>query len=98
MQKAKRDFDKARDWDKSNASNILVHLIEELGEVGRHVNFEEKYKTRKTGHEHGINKGELKREFAQVFMLLLQLANHYNIDLDKAFSDELEMMERRFKR
>jgi len=29
-------------------------------------------------------------------MLLLQLANHYKIDLEKSFAGELKIMEKRF--
>jgi hypothetical protein len=31
-------------------------------------------------------------------MLYLQLANHYGIDLQKAFQEELEIMKERFKK
>ncbi|MBI4176140.1 MAG: hypothetical protein HY518_02970 [Candidatus Aenigmarchaeota archaeon] len=98
IQKMKSEFDRERGWDKSRASNVLVHLLEELGEVGRFVNFEEKYKTREIGHEHGISREELGREFAQSFMLFLQLANHYGIDLERAFADEIKIMEKRFRK
>ncbi|MEK6888393.1 MAG: hypothetical protein AABX14_05610 [Candidatus Aenigmatarchaeota archaeon] len=98
MQKIKSDFDKERGWNKFDASNVFVHLVEELGEIGRHINYEEGYKKKEKGHEHTIDKSELKREFAQVLMLFLQLANHYDIDLNKTFSDELKIMEKRFKK
>lgn len=71
MQKMKEEFDKERGWEKFRASNIFVHLIEELGEIGRYINFEEKYKTKSSGHTHNIDKEELKREFAQVLMLFI---------------------------
>ncbi len=98
IQKIKEKFDKERDWDKFPASNVFVHLVEELGEIGRYINFEEGYKKESTGSSPNINKEELKREFAQVLMLFLQLANHYKIDLEKAFKDELEIMKKRFKK
>ena len=47
------------------------------------------------GHE-APNKDELHREFAQVFNLFTQLANHYNIDLESSVLSELEIMEERF--
>jgi hypothetical protein len=31
IQKTKLEFDKERNWDKFPASNVFVHLIEELG-------------------------------------------------------------------
>lgn len=97
MQLVKKDFDKARGWDKFDASNVFVHLVEELGEIGRHVNIEEKYKENK-GHMNIPANGELEREFAQALMLLIQLANHYDIDLESAFSSEFKIMEKRFRK
>lgn len=98
MQKIKQDFDRDRNWDKLDASNVFVHLVEELGEIGRHINFEESYKKDKSGHSKNINREELNREFAQVLMLFLQLANHYKIDLEMAFEKELQIMQKRFKK
>lgn len=95
MQNSKKKFDKERGWHKFDASNVFVHLIEELGEIGRHINIEEKYKEHK-GHTNKPLRGELEREFAQSLMLFLQLANHYEIDLESAFASELEIMKKRF--
>ncbi len=97
MQSAKKKFDKARGWDKFRASNVFVHLVEELGEIGRHIKIEKGYKKNK-GHTNKPERSELEREFAQAFMLFLQLANHYDIDLESAFSSELEIMEKRFNK
>jgi len=96
IQKIKSDFDKERNWHKSRSSNVFTHLIEELGEVGRYINFEEDYKGE--GNSPNLSKKELKREFAQVFSLFLQLANHYKIDLEKSLFEELKLMQERFKR
>ena len=88
-------FDKARGWDKFPASLVFAHLIEELGEISRHITVDEGYKVIGLGHE-APNKDELCREFAQVFNLFAQLANHYNIDLESSILSELELMENRF--
>ncbi len=98
IQKIKLEFDEKIKWDKFPASNVLVHLLEELGEIGRYINFEEGYKKENSGNNPNINKDELKREFAQVFTLFLQLANHYKIDLGEAFKAELEITKKRFKK
>ena len=95
MQKTKKEFDKKRGWDRHRASNVFVHLVEELGEIGRHINYEEGYKE-KGKNSPDINRKELEREVAQTLMLLLQLANHYKIDLEKSFAGELKIMEKRF--
>ncbi len=88
-------FDKARGWDKFPASLVFTHLIEELGEISRHITVDEGYKVIGLGHE-APNKDELHREFAQVFNLFTQIANHYKIDLESSVLSELEIMESRF--
>jgi len=87
-------FDKERGWEKFPASLVLSHLIEELGEISRYIQFEEGYKKKGIGHEYNVK--NLKREFAQVFALFVQLALHYGIDLEDAILEELEIMEKRF--
>ena len=89
------EFDKSRGWDKFPASLVFAHLIEELGEISRHITVDEGYKVIGLGHE-APNKDELHREFAQVFNLFTQIANHYNIDLESSILSELEIMEDRF--
>ena|SRR3989338_7393162 len=98
IQKLKLEFDKERGFDKKNSSNVFVHLIEELGEVGRYINFDEAYKDIKLGNSPNINRQEFSREIAQVFMLLLQLANKYGIDLSESFKKELAVARKRFKK
>ena len=88
-------FDKERGWEKFPASLVFTHLIEELGEISRYITIEEGYKVIGLGHE-APAKNELHREFAQVFNLFTQLANHFNIDLEKSVLSELEIMEQRF--
>ncbi len=94
MQEEFKVFCRERGWDKFKASNILVHLIEELGEIARHVNYEEGYKKKGLGHEG--SKSDLEREFAQVLNLFIQLANHYGVDLTSAWDKELKLMKKRF--
>ena len=88
-------FDRARGWDKFPASLVFTHLIEELGEISRYITIEEGYKAIGLGHK-APKKNELHREFAQVFNLFTQLANHFKIDLEKSALAELELMEKRF--
>lgn len=89
------NFEKARSWDKFPASLVFAHLIEELGEISRHITVEEGYKAIGLGHE-APDRTELHREFAQVFNLFTQLANHYQIDLETSVLSELQIMEKRF--
>lgn len=89
------DFEKARGWEKFPASLVFAHLIEELGEISRHITVDEGYKVVGLGHI-APDRKELHREFAQVFNLFMQLANHYNIDLEASVLSELDIMEKRF--
>ncbi|MCK5237985.1 MAG: hypothetical protein KAR33_00470 [Candidatus Thorarchaeota archaeon] len=95
IQKLKFDFEKARGWDKFPASQVFTHLIEELGEISRHITVEEGYKAIGLGHE-APKETELRREFAQSFSLFIQLANHFSIDLESAVLDEVKIMSERF--
>lgn len=95
LQRLKKQFDTARGWNNSRASNIFTHLIEEVGEIGRFINFEENYKSENVGNNPNINKEELQKEFAQSLLLLTQLANHYDVDLEHALKTELHHAEQR---
>jgi 8-oxo-dGTP pyrophosphatase MutT (NUDIX family) len=89
-------FDKERGWEKFPSSLVLSHIIEELGEISRYIQFEEGYKKKGIGHEYNVK--DLKREFAQVFALFIQLTLHYGVDLEDAILEELEIMEKRFSK
>ena len=88
-------FDKDRGWDKFPASLVFAHLIEELGEISRHITVKEGYKVIGLGHEQP-EKENLAREFAQSFNLFTQIANSFEVDLETAVLSELEIMEKRF--
>jgi NTP pyrophosphatase (non-canonical NTP hydrolase) len=96
IQKKKLEFDTERGWHKNRASNVFVHLVEELGEVGRYISFEEGYKKKMDGGGRTIEKDEMSREVAQVFLLFLQLTSYYDIDLEEATLNELEIAKGRF--
>ncbi len=95
IQKKKAEFERERGWDKFSPAQIFTHLIEELGEISRHISIDEGYKVVGLGHE-APTRSNLSREFAQVFSLFVQLANHFKVDLEKAVISELELMRERF--
>jgi len=95
IQTLKSKFERERGWDKFPASQVFTHLIEELGEISRHITVEEGYKAVGLGHN-APKKSELAREFAQSFSLFVQLANHFQIDLESAVLDEVQIMTERF--
>jgi NTP pyrophosphatase (non-canonical NTP hydrolase) len=88
-------FQKDRGWDKFPASLVFAHLIEELGEISRHITIKEGYKVIGLGHDAPQNE-DLEREFAQAFNLFTQIANSFDIDLESAVLSELQIMEKRF--
>ncbi len=95
IQEKLNQFDKDRGWDKFPASLVFAHLIEELGEISRHITVKEGYKVIGLGHK-APEKSDLSREFAQSFNLFTQIANLFDIDLESAVLSELELMEERF--
>jgi NTP pyrophosphatase (non-canonical NTP hydrolase) len=95
IQNLLKQFEEARGWDKFPSSQVFAHLIEELGEISRYITTEEGYKVVGLGHEQP-KKDELSREFAQVFSLFIQLANHFDVDIESSVLSELEYMKERF--
>ena len=94
LQRNQEDFVRERGWEKFAASLVFVHLIEEIGEIGRHLLFEEGYKVSGLGHRRPRG---LEREFAQAFSLFLQLCSLSHVDLEVAVLKEAAVMARRFK-
>lgn len=95
IQSMNAEFERARGWQKFHASQVFVHLIEELGEISRYISVEEGYKAVGLGHE-APKEGDLSREFAQSFSLFVQLANHFRVDLESAVIHEMKIMKERF--
>ena len=86
-----KKFVDERNW-QTPASDVLIHMVEELGEVARNV-----LKMKNYGGQHtsdaNHNMGE---ELADVFYLLLKLSNESNVDLVEAFSQKMEKNSKRF--
>ena len=95
IQEMKHEFEIKRGWDKFSPALVFSHLIEELGEIADYILVDEKYKVPGLGHDAPDIKN-LPREFAQAFNLFVQLANHYQIDLEEAVLNEMKIMEKRF--
>jgi len=94
IQAHQNEFILARKWTRFSATQIFSHLIEELGEIVSYFLYEEKYKVKGAGHRGTEDK--LDQEFAQAFNLFLQLAIHANVDLEKAWLKERNLMTKRF--
>jgi len=96
IQKKDKIFCEERGWEKFPPSLVLIHLYEELSEVGEYILYKDGYKKGGMGNDKCADYENLKREFGQILSLFLQLANSFNIDLESSFLSEFEIMEKRF--
>lgn len=94
LQHQKKRFDEDRNWNSFPASQVFVHLVEEIGEIGRSVLYKEGYKKEGLGHSEAPS--QVQREYAQSLSLLIQLANIHGVDLEEAYHEEMRIMRRRF--
>ncbi|UZR94575.1 MazG nucleotide pyrophosphohydrolase domain-containing protein [Chondrinema litorale] len=78
-------------WNKNNHLEIFLLFMEEVGELAKAMRNAEKL-YQEEGKAAGF---ELEEEFADVFNYLLDLANHFNIDLEEAFRKKNEINKNR---
>ncbi|MCK4845439.1 MAG: hypothetical protein KAS95_07185 [Candidatus Heimdallarchaeota archaeon] len=90
-----KSFLDERDWLRFSPNEVFIHLIEELGEIGKHLLFLTEYKTESMGHKKPDD-SQMPREFAQVFFLFLQLCIILDINIEEAWKKEFEIMKKRF--
>ena len=98
IQRKDRVFCEERGWDKFPPSLVLIHLYEELSEVGEYILYKDGYKKSGMGNDKDADYENLKREFGQILSLLMQLANSFEIDLESSFLSEFEIMQKRFEK
>jgi len=91
LQEIIKIFVEERDW-KRPSSDTLIHLIEEIGEVGRNILIMKDY-----GGSHTKDKPtNLEEELADVLYLLLKLANENDVDLQNALLTKIEKIREKF--
>ena len=93
LQKYVQKFIEERNWQNS-PSEILVHIIEELGEVARNILHMKNY----GGQHTSDKKTNMDEELADLLYLLLKMANECKINLAEAFSLKMKKNEQRFPR
>ena len=71
-----------------DVDTTMIHLIEELGEIARPI-FSEKI-----GRD-SLKKEKLKEEIADVTILLSHLANHFDIDIEEAVKEKIQVLKER---
>ncbi len=82
---------KERGFDKESISEIFMLFLEECGEMAKAARKIQNIKSDKNSEQFHLD-----YEIADVFIYLLDICNHYNIDLEKSFRDKEEVNKKRF--
>lgn len=82
---------KERGFDKESISEIFMLFLEECGEMAKAARKTQNIKSDKNSEQFHLD-----HEIADVFIYLLDICNHYNIDLEKSFRDKEEINKKRF--
>lgn len=95
FQKRIKQFSDDRDWNKFyNPKDLLLGIVEEVGEIRNLVKWEQDPEKIKSVLEK--NKEELKDNIGDLYWFLSILANTNNIDLDEAIDEVIKKNEKRF--
>lgn len=86
-------YDEARGWDKITPPHSFMHLIEEIGEIAREVEYLEGY--RETDDAEAA-RARLAEELADAATFLYKLAYQCGIDLEDALKANMTKAENRF--
>ncbi len=87
LQQYQTDLCKERGWDDSDELEVFLLFSEEIGELAKAIRNKKKLYVEK-GKERPNAQQELEREFADVLGYLLELANHFDVDLEEAFKEK----------
>ena len=86
-------YDEARGWDKIAPSHSFLHLIEEIGEIAREVEYLEGYRDADDRTE---VRARLAEELADAATFLFKLAYQCGVDLEDALQANMTKAEERF--
>ena len=86
-------YDEARGWDKIAPSHSFLHLIEEVGEIAREVEYVEGYREASSLAEVSARLAE---ELADAATFLFKLAYQCGVDLEEALQANMSKAEGRF--
>lgn len=81
---------KERGFDQETVPEVFMLFLEECGELAKAARKMQKMKT-----DSGSEQFHLDHEAADVFIYLLDICNHFGIDLEKAFRDKEEINKKR---
>ncbi len=86
-------YDRVRGWDKIAPSHTFMHLIEEVGEIAREVEYVEGYREAADAAEVSAR---LSEELADATTFLFKLAYQCGVDLEDALRANMDKAEERF--
>jgi NTP pyrophosphatase (non-canonical NTP hydrolase) len=84
------------DWNKKhnkthNSKTTFTHLVEEVGELARELNhYQDNWRSEP-------NKEKLAEEIADVLDQLFILATDFKVDIEKAFTNKIKKLRKRFE-
>lgn len=84
------DLVKERGFDKETVPEMFMLFLEECGEMAKAARKTQKIKTDKNSEQFHFD-----QEVVDVFIYLLDICNHFNVDLEKAFRDKEEINKKR---
>jgi NTP pyrophosphatase (non-canonical NTP hydrolase) len=90
FQKYVSEMETERGFDNEPTIQKCLLLGEEVGELFKAVRKSENIKI-----DHNSDVGTIENELADVLIYLLEIANRYDIDLEKAFRDKEEINKKR---
>lgn len=82
-----------RGWDKNTHTEKFLLFVEEVGELAKEIRNTAGLYSKKAKGEEG--RAHLEEEFADVLNYLLDLANTFDVDLEKAYRDKQRINETR---
>ena len=86
-------YDEVRGWDKIAPSHSFMHLIEEVGEIAREVEYVEGYRE---AADPTVVSARLAEELADAATFLFKLAYQCGVDLEDALRANMSKAEERF--
>lgn len=86
-------YDEARGWDQIALAHTFLHLIEEIGEIAREVEYLEGYREATDADE---VRAHLAEELADAVTFLAKLAYQSGVDLEDALRANMTKAEDRF--
>jgi NTP pyrophosphatase (non-canonical NTP hydrolase) len=85
-----RDMVVERGFDKETVPQIFMLFLEECGELAKAARKQHNIKTDANSVTHNLG-----HEAADVLIYLLDICNHFDIDLEQAFRDKEELNKQR---